>query len=58
MAKNVNAIGRGKNVHLGEFMTEERVEQRGFSRFYFADDDKEQGLPNIGEQAVNGIEDG
>ena len=54
--ENVNAIGRGQHIDLGKFLTEERIEQRRFARFHFSDDNKEQRLANIRDQAVDDVE--
>ncbi len=47
VAKNVDPIGCRTNIHLRKFLAEKRVEQRRFAGFDFADDDKEQRLPDI-----------
>ena len=58
VAEDVNAIGRGQDVHLGKLLSEKRVQEGRLSRLHFADDDEEQRLPNVLEQAVQECRDG
>src|SRR5436190_2264262 len=52
ITKNANTIRRRQHPRFGEFAAEKRIEERGFSCFHFADDDKEQRLADVDKKCV------
>src|ERR1041385_2607855 len=55
VAENVNAVCCRQDIDFREILAEKRIQQRRFSRFHFADDDKEQRLANVLQQSVERV---